>query len=91
VFREMRRVLKEGGEAIIYDPARVGSMVDRKLWWTPLKFRENLYLKLFKWAGLHRPVETFSRQQAVAMLRQAGFSRFRADWEGDELKIIADK
>jgi ubiquinone/menaquinone biosynthesis C-methylase UbiE len=91
VLREMRRVLKEGGEAIIYDPARVGSMVDRKVWWASLKFREKLFLKLFQWTGLYRPIETFSREQAVRMLRQAGFRRFRADKEGDELKIIADK
>jgi len=91
VLREMRRVLKEGGEAIIYDPARVGSMADRRGWWTSLKFREKLFLKLFQWTGLHRPIETHSWEQAVRMLREAGFSRFQADKEGNELKIIADK
>jgi ubiquinone/menaquinone biosynthesis C-methylase UbiE len=91
VLREVRRVLREGGQAIICDPARVGSRVDRKGWWGSMTFREKMVLKLFQWLGLHRPIETFSREQAVRMLRQAGFSRFQVDKEGDELKIIADK
>jgi ubiquinone/menaquinone biosynthesis C-methylase UbiE len=89
VLREMRRVLKEGGEVIICDPALVGSTVDRGGWWACLTFREKLFLKLFHWAGLHRPIETFSWEQAVRMLREAGFSHFQADKKGNELKIDA--
>ena len=44
VFREIYRVLKEGGQAWIYDPAKIALYVDRKKWRASLTNRERFFL-----------------------------------------------
>ena len=59
VFTEIYRVLKDGGQAWIYDPAKVASDVDRLKWKASLNSREKFFLWLFGLLGLHKPIKTY--------------------------------
>ncbi|MHC4105332.1 MAG: class I SAM-dependent methyltransferase, partial [Planctomycetota bacterium] len=43
VFREIYRVLKKGGQAWIYDPAKVAFYINRKKWRASLTHRERFF------------------------------------------------
>ena len=87
VVKEIYRVLKKGGQAWIYDPARVASDVDRQRWKASLTFREKFYLKLFKLLGLHKPIATYHREQVIPMIEAANFEKYWIEEKDNEIRI----
>lgn len=87
VIKEIYRVLKKGGQAWIYDPARVASDVDRQRWKASLTFRERFYLKLFKLLGLHKPIATYHREQVIPMIEAANFEKYWIEEKDNEIRI----
>lgn len=91
VLQEMHRVLKPGGEAWVFDPARVSSGVDRKQWYASLNLRERLFLRLFQLSGLHKPIKTYTREEAIAIVEKTDFKEYRIDARGNEIRIKLKK
>ena len=91
VLQEIYRVLKAGREAWIFDPAKVTSAVDRKKWKASLNFRERFFLWLFQLFGLHKPIEVYTREQAVALIEKTDFKHYRIDAQDDEIEIKLKK
>lgn len=87
VFKEIYRVLKKGGEAWIYDPAKVASYIDRKKWNASLTRRERFFLRVFTALNLLRPIKTFNREQVVEMIQATDFEILSIEEEKDEIKI----
>jgi len=87
VFREIYRVLKKGGQAWIFDPARVAFCIDRKKWRASLTNRERFFLWLFTVLKLLRPMKTYRRDQVVEMIRDIDFEILSIEEEKDEIKI----
>ena len=91
VLQEIHRVLKAGREAWIFDPARVASRVDREKWKASLTLRERFFLWLFKISGLHKSIKTYTRKQAIALIKQTDFKDFSIDERAKEIKIKLQK
>lgn len=91
VLQEMHRVLKAGGQAWIFDPARVSSEVNRKKWKASLNLRERFFLKLFQLSGLHKPIKAYSRAEAIALIKQTDFKDYRIDARDNEIRIKLKK
>jgi ubiquinone/menaquinone biosynthesis C-methylase UbiE len=87
VLKEIYRVLKKGREAWIYDPAKVVSQVDRQKWKASLTLRERFFLWLFGLFGLHKPIETYTREQAADLIKQTDFKNYWIDEQDKEIKI----
>jgi ubiquinone/menaquinone biosynthesis C-methylase UbiE len=91
VFKEIYRVLKKGGQAWIYDPAKVASDVDRLKWQASLTSREKFFLQIFKLLGLHKPIQTYKRDQVLPMIKAAGFRDYRIEEKDKEIRIKLEK
>jgi ubiquinone/menaquinone biosynthesis C-methylase UbiE len=91
VIQEMHRVLKAGGEAWIFDPARVSNAVDRTKWKASLNLRERFFLKLFQLTGLHKPIKTYTREEAIAIIAKTDFKDYRIDARENEIRIKLKK
>ena len=91
VLQEIHRVLKTGREAWIFDPAKVASQVDREKWRASLTTRERFFLWLFKLFGLHKPIKTYTRQQAIALIKQTDFKNFAIEEKDKEIRIKLKK
>ncbi|MDH3882828.1 MAG: class I SAM-dependent methyltransferase [Desulfobacterales bacterium] len=91
VLQEIHRVLKAGREAWIFDPAKVASRVDREKWKASLTLRERFFLRLFKIFGLHKPIQTYTRKQAIALIEQTDFKDFSVNEKDKEIKIKLKK
>ena len=87
VFREIFRVLKRGGEAWIYDPAKVASYIDRNKWKASLTIRERFYLGIFKLLGLHKPIATYHRNQVIPIIEAAKFETYWVEEKDNEIRI----
>ena len=87
VFREIFRVLKRGGEAWIYDPAKVASYIDRNKWKASLTIRERFYLGIFKLLGLHKPIATYHRNQVIPIIEAANFKTYWVEEKDNEIRI----
>jgi ubiquinone/menaquinone biosynthesis C-methylase UbiE len=82
VLSEMKRVLKEGGQAWIYDPARIIRFIDKNKWKSSLNMRERFFLQVFGLLGLHKPITVYRRDQVIPMIEAAGFRSYAIE-EGD--------
>ena len=91
VIQEIYRVLKAGGEAWIFDPARVSGAVDRDKWKASLNLRERFFLKLFQMSGLHKPIKTYTREEAIAIITKTDFDDYRIDVRDNEIRIKLKK
>jgi ubiquinone/menaquinone biosynthesis C-methylase UbiE len=91
VLQEIYRVLKAGREAWVFDPAKVISQVDRKRWKASLNPSERFFLWLFKLFGLHKPIKTYTREQAIALLEKTDFEHYRIDTRDKEIRIKLQK
>ena len=91
VFKEIYRVLKKGGQAWIYDPAKVASGVDRLKWKASLTSREKFFLRVFKLLGLHKPIETYDPDQVLPMIEDSGFKDYRIEELDKEIRIKLKK
>ncbi len=87
VLQEIYRVLKAGREAWIFDPAKVTSAVDRKKWKASLNLRERFFLWLFQLSGLHKPIKTYTSEQAIAFIRETDFKNYWVEEFENELRI----
>ena len=91
VLREAYRVLKEERQAWIYDPARVSSHIDTEKWKASMTLREKFFLWLFKALRLHKPIKTYTREQAVAMIQATDFKKYWIHEEKGEIRIKLQK
>jgi len=91
VLQEIYRVLKSHGEAWVFDPAQVASQVDRKKWKASLNLRERFFLWLFQLFGLHKPIRTYTRDEAIALIDQTDFKHYRIDAGDNEIRIKLKK
>ena len=91
VLQEIYRVLKAGRQAWIFDPAQVSSGVDRGKWRASLNLRERFFLWLFGLFGLHKPIDTYTREQATALIQQTDFKDFWIEEHDKEIKIKLQK
>jgi ubiquinone/menaquinone biosynthesis C-methylase UbiE len=91
VLHEIYRVLKADREAWIFDPAKVASQVDRKKWKASLNLRERFFMWLFGLFGLHKPIKTYTREQATALIEKTDFKNFRIDARDNEIRIKLQK
>ena len=91
VFNEIYRVLKKGGEAWIYDPAKVALYIDRNKWEALLSPWDRISLKLFRAIGLLRSIKTYSPEQAREMLKHTDFEVLSIESQKDEIKIKLKK
>ncbi len=87
VFQEIYRVLRNGGQAWIYDPAKIASYIDRNKWRASLTKRELFHLWVFKSLGLIRPIKTYRRDEVVEMIRDIDFEIISIDEVTDEIRI----
>lgn len=91
VFREIHRVLKKGGQAWIFDPAKVASAIDKNKWEASLTVWEKLCMKFFTFIGLHRPIETYDRAQVIDLIKATSFREYRVHEEQKHLRIVLRK
>jgi ubiquinone/menaquinone biosynthesis C-methylase UbiE len=87
VFKEIHRVLKKGGQAWIYDPAKVALYIDRNQWKASLSHWDRLFLWLFRTLKLLRPIKTYTREQALEMLQATDFEIISIAAHKAEIKI----
>jgi ubiquinone/menaquinone biosynthesis C-methylase UbiE len=91
VLIEVNRVLKNGGEAWIYDPARIIQYIDREKWKASLTRRERFFLWFFGLLSLHKPIAVYRRDQVIPMIEAAGFKSYTIE-EGDgEIRLRLKK
>jgi ubiquinone/menaquinone biosynthesis C-methylase UbiE len=91
VLQEIYRVLKAGREAWVFDPAKVVSQVDRQRWKASLNPSERFFLWLFQLCGLHKPIKTYTREQAIALLEKTDFKHYRIDAVENEIRLKLKK
>jgi ubiquinone/menaquinone biosynthesis C-methylase UbiE len=91
VLQEIYRVLKADSEAWLFDPAKVSSAMDRQRWRASLDLRERFFLWLFGLFGLHKPIDTYTREQATALIKKTDFKNFWIDEQVKEIKIKLKK
>jgi ubiquinone/menaquinone biosynthesis C-methylase UbiE len=87
VLKEIYRVLKNDGNAWIFDPAKVADHVDRNKWKASLSYRERFSLWLFTTLKLLKPIKTYSREEIIALIEPTDFKEFRIEEQEDEIKI----
>lgn len=87
VLMECYRVLKPGGEAWIYDPARVSSQMDQEKWKASLNAIEKLSYVLFKLYLRINPPHTYGREQVEVMIAVTKFTEYEIEEEDKEIKV----
>jgi ubiquinone/menaquinone biosynthesis C-methylase UbiE len=87
VLIEINRVLNTGGEAWIYDPARIIQFIDREKWKASLNYRERFFLWLFGLLGLHKPIAVYRRDQVIPMIEAAGFQSHTIEEADGEIRL----
>jgi len=88
VLREICRVLKKGGEALIYDPASIASQMDVKEWKALLTFSDRFYLRFFTMLGLCNPsIKAYNRSQVINMIEATNFKKYWIEKANGEMQI----
>ena len=87
VMRECCRVLKSGGEAWIYDPARIHSGIDIRSWKSLLTLRERLLYKLFALYQWFDPPHYYHRPEFVQIIAATDFSVRWTEEKDGEMRI----
>jgi ubiquinone/menaquinone biosynthesis C-methylase UbiE len=91
VLKEIYRVLKKGGQAWVFDPAKVASDVDRAKWKASLSLGDRFYLRLFKLLGLHKPIATYRRDEVLPMIEASRFKNYNIEEKDNEIRIKLKK
>jgi ubiquinone/menaquinone biosynthesis C-methylase UbiE len=87
VLTEIHRLLKDGAEAWIYDPANVIQYIDKKKWKASLNARERFFLWFFGILGLHKPIAVYRKKDVLPMIEAAGFKKYEIDERIREIRI----
>jgi len=87
VLKEIKRLLKQGSEAWIYDPANVIQNIDRKKWKASLNSGERFFLWVFGLLGLHKPIAVYRKSDVVPMIVAAGFEKYEIKEGAREIRI----
>jgi ubiquinone/menaquinone biosynthesis C-methylase UbiE len=87
VLEEIYRVLKPGGEAWIYDPARISSQINRKEWRASLSLGERLTYKLFLLFARINPPREYHREQVLELVSQTRFRRYEIEEQNGEITL----
>jgi ubiquinone/menaquinone biosynthesis C-methylase UbiE len=87
MLKECYRVLKQGGEAWIYDPARVSSQMDKEKWKASLNVMEKLSYVLFKLYLRINPPYTYGQEQVEEMIAATKFKEYEIEEEDKEMKV----
>jgi ubiquinone/menaquinone biosynthesis C-methylase UbiE len=87
VLRECHRVLKQGGEAWIYDPAQVSNKIDKNVWKASFNTYEKLIYRVFRLYALINPSHPYDREQIDAMIAETDFAEYRIEGEGKEIRV----
>ena len=87
VLKECYRVLKPGGEAWIYDPARVSSQIDKRKWKASFTPVEKIYYFIYSLLSKINPLRKYNQKQIVFMIESSGFSDFRIQQDKNEVRI----
>jgi ubiquinone/menaquinone biosynthesis C-methylase UbiE len=91
VLKEARRVLKQGADALIYDPARVSSQIDKKLWKESFSFVEKWTYPLLSLYSRLNPPRVYTRAQIASMIESASFGEYEIRGNEAEWRIRARK
>ena len=91
VLKEIKRLLKQGSEAWIYDPANVIQYIDRKKWQASLNLRERFFLWVFGLLGLHQPIAVYRKSDVVPIIEAAGFEKYAIKEGAREIRIRLTK
>lgn len=91
VLKECHRVLKQGGKAWIYDPARVSSRIDIRKWKATFTFKEKFMYALFMLFAKINPGRTYEREEVAGMIEAAHFREYEIQKEGNEIRIKLTK
>ena len=86
VIEECRRVLKPSGEAWIYDPAKVCSIMDVGKWKASLTLWEKFLYKVFTVYRLVNPTHAYNREQ-ISHLAATSFEKYWIEESGNEIKV----
>ncbi|MGD9321163.1 MAG: class I SAM-dependent methyltransferase [Desulfobacteraceae bacterium] len=87
MLKECYRVLKQGGEAWIYDPASVSSQMDKEKWKASLNVMEKLSYVLFRLYLRVNPAYTYGREQVEEMIAATKFKEYEIEEEDREIKV----
>jgi len=87
VMGECYRVLKSGGEAWIYDPARIHAGIDIKSWKSLLTSRERLLYKLFTFYQWFDRPHYYHRPEFVQIIAATDFSVRWIEEKDGEIRI----
>jgi len=87
VINECYRVLKSGGEAWIYDPAKVSSQIDVRKWKASLTLWERFLYRLFTLFSPFNPPHTYSREQVIEMLATTDFKEYWIEEGDNEIRL----
>lgn len=91
VFREIYRVLKNGGQAWVYDPAKTGSHHAKIEWKASLAFHEKFFLWLFTKLKIHQPAKPLSSQKIRSIIEATDFKDYHIDDLKEEVRIKMKK
>ena len=91
VLMEIKRVLKDGGDAWIYDPANVIQYINKTKWKASLNVHERLFLWIFGLLGLLKPIAVYRKSDVIPMIEAAGFKNYAVDERNREIRIKLTK
>lgn len=91
VLRECYRVLKPGGEAWIFDPAKVSSQIDKSKWRASFSFQERLSYAVYSLLSLINPLRRYGKSHVIPLIEQAGFRDYRIQEYKNEIRIKMKK
>lgn len=91
MLKECRRVLKPGGEARIYDPARVSSQVDKRRWKDSFTVLERYTYLLLTFYSRINPPRVYTRRELASMIEFACFNNYEIKGDSGEWRIRLEK
>jgi len=87
LMRECYRVLKPGGQAWIYDPAKVCSGIDTKLWKASLTYWERLLFKIFGYYEILNPPHHYDQREFAQIIASTGFNVYSVEEQEGEIRV----
>jgi len=86
-LKKCYRVLKPGGELWIYDPAKVCSGIDTKVWKASLTVREKFLYKLFAFCELFNPPHYYSQEEITQIITDTDFESYWVEGKEKDIKV----